>query len=58
MRKPVGSLKPLRSMPSGAALAAAAADALQGQSGHLAQLVSMFKLDAGPVRGHKMLALR
>ena len=38
--------------------AAAAADALQGQSGHLAQLVSMFKLDARPVHGHKMLALR
>ena len=38
--------------------AAAAADALQGQSGHLAQLVSMFKLDAGPSRGHKVLALR
>jgi methyl-accepting chemotaxis protein len=37
--------------------AAAAADALQGQSGHLAQLVSMFKLDAGPARG-KALALR
>ena len=38
--------------------AAAAADALQGQSGHLAQLVSMFKLDAAPARGHKALALR
>ena len=37
--------------------AAAAADALQGQSGHLAQLVSMFKLDAGPARG-QALALR
>ena len=37
--------------------AAAAADALQGQSGHLAQLVSMFKLDAGPARG-QVLALR
>jgi methyl-accepting chemotaxis protein len=38
--------------------AAAAADALQGQSGHLAQLVSVFKLDAAPARAHKALALR
>jgi methyl-accepting chemotaxis protein len=30
--------------------AAAAADALQGQSGHLAQLVSMFKLGGAPAR--------
>jgi methyl-accepting chemotaxis protein len=37
--------------------AAAAADALQGQSGHLAQLVSMFKLDGAPSRG-RALALR
>ena len=37
--------------------AAAAADALQGQSGHLAQLVSVFKLDAAPARG-LTLALR
>jgi methyl-accepting chemotaxis protein len=37
--------------------AAAAAAALQGQSGHLAQLVSMFKLDDTPARG-QALALR
>jgi len=37
--------------------AAAAADALQGQSGHLAQLVSMFTLEAVPGQGRR-LALR